>query len=245
MYLSFVYLKKSRDLKGIALSLPVHTQYLVGQRFASSKSRLSNESAANYSKWKNLGRSKVELVCLHASLTRNRFVRAKINGRCARKRRPALPSWNGRSIEPITELSSVAGGVCRFPRQMNVLQSSVHGTSSSAGFERMNVALHADSFFHNVFDHAYSTNTKGTRFFQRFFGYSGNNIETSIRIIDSLDFVLLRIFPIVFSLETLRYSERFDSCACHEASSNILLANRTQGEKKMRERGRVFRAATG
>lgn len=80
---------------------------------------IQNESAANYSKWKNLGRSKVELVCLHASLTRNRFVRAKINGRCARKRRPALPSWNGRSIEPITELSSVAGGVCRFPRQMN------------------------------------------------------------------------------------------------------------------------------
>lgn len=132
--------------------------------FARSEVRLveiQNESAANYSKWKNLGRSKVELVCLHASLTRNRFVRAKINGRCARKRRPALPSWNGRSIEPITELSSVAGGVCRFPRQMNGLQSSVHGTSSSAGFERMNVALHADS-----------TNTKGARFFQRFFGYS-------------------------------------------------------------------------
>lgn len=80
---------------------------------------IQNKSAANYSKWKNLGRSKVGLVCLHASLTRNRFVRAKINGRCARKRRPALPSWNGRSIEPITELSSVAGGVCRFPRQMN------------------------------------------------------------------------------------------------------------------------------
>lgn len=84
-------------------------------------------------------------------------------------------------------------------------------------------------------EHDFSNDFSDTR--------SGNSIETSIRIIDSLDFILLRIFPIVFSLETLRYSERFDSCACHEASSNILLANRTQGEKKMRERGRVFRAA--
>lgn len=80
-------------------------------------------------------------------------------------------------------------------------------------------------------EHDFSNDFSDTR--------SGNNIETSIRIIDSLDFILLRIFPIVFSLETLRYSERFDSCACHEASSNILLANRTQGERKW-ERGGEF-----
>lgn len=180
-----------------------------------------------------LGRSKVELVCLHASLTRNRFVRAKINGRCARKRRPALPSWNGRSIEPITELSSVAGGVCRFPRQMNGLQSSVHGTSSSAGFERMNVALHADS-----------TNTKGARFFQRFFGYSiwkqyrhfhSNNRQRRFHSpSDFSDRLLPRNSQIFREIRQLCLSRGLEN-----PSYNILLANRTQGERKW-ERGREF-----